>query len=52
MGRTRGNGEEEEDGDSVLGRKLLLYPNYCLKGLSQLDGSENDEEKTDVRERT
>lgn len=51
VGRTRGKGEGEGSGGSVLGRRLLLHPNYCLKGLSQLDDSKNDKKKTDVREK-
>lgn len=35
-GRTRREGEGEESGDSVLSRRLLLHPNDCFKGLSQL----------------
>lgn len=51
VGRTRGE-ESEASGESVLARRLLLHPNYCVKGLSQLDDSENGKKETDLRERT
>lgn len=51
VGRTREKSEGEENGDSVLVRRLLLHPNYCFKGLSQLDDSENGKKEINLRER-